>query len=82
MGNYQEAAHYAERALSGRRLHFALLVLLASLGQLGRTVEAREVVIELVQGKLSDTEGYWQFVYPYAQHADRANFVEGLRKAG
>jgi adenylate cyclase len=82
MGNYEEAAHYAERALSVRRLRLVLLVLLASLGQLGRTEEAQAVLTELTQMEPADAGGYWQVVHPYAQPADRAHFMEGLRKAG
>ena len=81
-GNYEEAVRYAERALSGRRLPFILRTLLASLGQLGRSEEARMVRAELEGIELVNAERYWETINPYTVPAHHAHLLEGLRKAG
>ncbi len=81
-GNYEEAVRYAERALSGRRLPFIMRTLLASLGQLGRSEEARMVRAELEGIELVNAERYWETISPYTVPAHRAHLLEGLRKAG
>ncbi len=82
LGSYEEAVHYAERALRNRRVHVALRTLLAALGQLGRTEEAAAIREEMERLKPQDAERYWDLTTPYADSAHRAHFVEGLRKAG
>ncbi len=82
LGNYEEAVHYAEQALSGRRLYAVLRTFLASLGQLGRTEEAKAVLAEMERIKPADAERHWEITSPYADPAHRAHLIEGLRKAG
>jgi pentatricopeptide repeat protein len=82
LGNYEEAIHYAERALSGRRIYPVLSTLLASLGQLGRTEEAKAVLAEMERIEPADAKRHWEFTTPYADPAHRAHLIEGLRKAG
>ncbi len=82
LGNYEEATHYAEQALGGRRLYPVLRTLLASLGQLGRTEEAKAVLAEMERIKPLDAERHWEITNPYADPAHRAHLIEGLRKAG
>ena len=45
--NYELAVRYSERALSPRRPHSILVVLPASLGQIGRLVDARALLPEV-----------------------------------
>jgi len=80
--NYEEAVHFAERAIAIRRLHFILVVLLASLGQLGRTEDARALLPELAATEPADAVRYWQAIHPYAEPAHREFLLEGLGKAG
>jgi tetratricopeptide (TPR) repeat protein len=82
LGNYEEAVHFSERALASRRLHFVLIGLLASLGQLGRTPEANAILPEIAATEPSDTAGYWRAIYPYDEPAHRDHLVAGLRKGG
>jgi tetratricopeptide (TPR) repeat protein len=79
---YEEAVGYAERALRDRRWPYVLRTLLASLGQLERTDEARTVLAELERFKPLDAARYWEATSPYANPAHRAHLDEGLRKAG
>src|SRR5262245_14883668 len=79
---YEEAVGYAERALRGRRWPYVLRILIASLGQLERTGEARAVIAELERFKPIDAARYWHAASPYADPAHRAHFDEGLRRAG
>jgi tetratricopeptide (TPR) repeat protein len=79
---YEEAVGYAERALRGRRWPYVLRTLLASLGQLERTDEARTVLAELERFMPIDAARYWETTSPYADPAHRAHLDEGLRKAG
>jgi len=79
---YEEAVGYAERALRGRRWPYVLRTLLASLGQLERTDEARTVLAELERFKPIDAARYWETTSPYADPAHRAHLDEGQRKAG
>src|SRR5262249_24229790 len=46
--NYEEAVHYGELGIRPRHVHFSLRTLLASLGQLGRTEEAKPLLGEYV----------------------------------
>jgi TolB-like protein/Flp pilus assembly protein TadD len=82
LGNYEEALHYAERALVGRRLYFVLVVALASLGRLGRSDEARPLLSEISAIAPADIDRYWDVTFPYANAAHREHFYEGLRTAG
>jgi TolB-like protein len=82
MENYEEAVHFAESALSSRRLHFVLITELACLGQLGRTEEAGLLLDEITRIEPADTDRYWENSFPYADPAHHAHFIEGLRKAG
>jgi pentatricopeptide repeat protein len=80
-GKYEEAVQYAERGLRERNL-IVLRTLLAGLGQLGRTDEARAVLAEMERIKPADAKRHWEITNPYADPAHRAHVVEGLGKAG
>jgi adenylate cyclase len=80
--NYEEAAHYAERGLRGRRVYFVLRTYLATLGQLGRTEEAVAVRAEMERMRPSYAAFHWSMTNPYADPAHLAHLVEGLNKAG
>jgi len=82
MGNYEEAVHFAEIALSARRIPFVLITELACLGQLGRTDEARSLLDEITRDQPADIDRYWEFSFPYADPEHRAHLADGLRKAG
>jgi adenylate cyclase len=51
---YDQALHYSEHGLSLRRAYFNRVVLLASLGQLGREDEARRLVPETLANVPAD----------------------------
>ena len=80
--NYEEAAHYAERGLRGRRVYFVLRTYLATLGQLGRTEEARFILAEMQRMQPFYEKFHQMITNPYADPAHHAHLVEGLRKAG
>jgi tetratricopeptide (TPR) repeat protein len=79
--DYEEAIRCAVGGLRKRRHPFALRTLIASLGQLGRVREARAASAELASLNVAD-DRYWEVTMPYADAALRAEFDEGLRKAG
>lgn len=80
--NYELAVHYSERALSLRRPHSILVVLLAALGQLGRLDDARALLPEVIANKPPDAAGYWKMMGAYFDAAHGAHLFEGLNKAG
>lgn len=82
LGNYEEAIHYAERARRVRRIYIVLRTLLASLGQLGRTEEAKDILVEMKRNEPVDMARYWSMTTPYADPAHRELLIDGLRKAG
>ncbi|HEV7319089.1 MAG TPA: tetratricopeptide repeat protein [Ensifer sp.] len=82
LGNYEEALHHAERALLLRRPYFNLIVLIACLGQLDRTEEARRIVQEAIANAPADLPRYWRILTPYVDPAHHAHFNDGLAKAG
>jgi adenylate cyclase len=82
VGNYDEAVHYAERALRSRRMYVVYRTLAASLGQLDRLDEARAVLAEMELIRPADAERHWELTNPYADPAHRDHLMEGLRKAG
>jgi pentatricopeptide repeat protein len=82
LGNYEEAVHHSERALQRRRIYVVLRTLAASLAQLGRTEEARSVLAEMEQIKPINVVRHWELTCPYADPANEAHLLDGLRKAG
>jgi adenylate cyclase len=82
LGNFAEAAEYCERALQKRRTYVVLRSWLATLGQLGRTEEARAVRAEMDQLKPVNVERHWKLTCPYAEPIHEAHLLDGLRKAG
>ncbi|QRM56202.1 adenylate/guanylate cyclase domain-containing protein [Sinorhizobium sp. BG8] len=82
LGNYEEAIHYSQRALSLRPAYSNLVVLLASLGQLGRKEEARKMISEFAVSPPPDMAGYWDIFMAYVDPEHHRNFLEGLEKAG
>jgi TolB-like protein/class 3 adenylate cyclase/Tfp pilus assembly protein PilF len=81
-GNYEEAVHYGELAIRGRRAFFALRTLLASLGQLGRREDAECILEELERRKPANADEYFEITTPYAVPGHRGHLLDGLRKAG
>jgi TolB-like protein/Flp pilus assembly protein TadD len=82
LGNYEEAAHHAGRAHTLRKVPPIRVVLLASLGQLGRTEDARAILSDLTATANIDLPSYLRWAYPYAYSGHRNHLLEGLRKAG
>jgi TolB-like protein/class 3 adenylate cyclase/Flp pilus assembly protein TadD len=79
---YDQSIHYAEYGLSLRRAYFNRVVLLASLGQLGREEEARRLVPETLANVPADIGHYWKVLTPYVDQSHYAHFLEGLERAG
>ena len=82
IGNFHEAAEYCRRSLRVRPHRFIMRTLLAALGQLGRREEAAAALTELEELKALQPDRHWEVTMPYADHASRVFFEEGLRKAG
>jgi TolB-like protein len=82
LGSYREALHHSERALQRRRIYVVLRTLAATLGQLGRTEEARSVLGEMKLVEPINVGRHWELTCPYADPAHEAHLLEGLRKAG
>ena len=82
LDNYEEAVRYSERALQRRRIYVVLRTLAATLGQLGRTEEARSVLAEMEQIKPINLKRHWELTCPYADPAHEAHLLDGLHKAG
>jgi TolB-like protein/DNA-binding SARP family transcriptional activator len=82
LGNYEEAAAWAERALQRRRMPVILQTAVAALGQLGRTSEARPLISEMAALRPREPERHWQIINPYAHQVHEDRLVEGLLKAG
>jgi adenylate cyclase len=80
--NYEEALHFAERAVIGPRAYFSVRTLLATLGQLGRVDEARPLLDELRSREPADSVRYFAMSAPYLNPMDREQLIEGLEKAG
>jgi TolB-like protein len=81
-GNYEEALHHAQRSLGSRRVFGGLLTMIACLGQLDRASEAQPFIAEVKALPIPDVAAQWTISAPYADPAHRAQFVEGLNKAG
>ena len=80
-GRYEVAATLAKDALNQRPADLAVRALLAaSLGKAGRAEEARSVLADGKQIDLATLEPTW-FLHWFKEE-DRAQLVDGLRKAG
>ena len=71
-----------ERTLRGWPSYIRLRTLLACLGQLGRTEQAKAVIAESAKLAPANAERLWEITTRYADPAHRDHLVEGLRKAG
>ncbi|HKG99801.1 MAG TPA: hypothetical protein VKB08_03625, partial [Bradyrhizobium sp.] len=80
--NYEEAVHYGELAIRGRRPYLALRALLASLGQLGRLEEAKPLLDEFMLRQPKDTQRHFEVTTPYLDLQYRKHLADGLRRAG
>jgi TolB-like protein/tetratricopeptide (TPR) repeat protein len=81
-GRYEEAARVARSGLGMRASHMLYRTLAASYGQLGRAEEARTALNDLRRLMPKDAERRWEVTNPYIDPAHRAQFIDGLRKAG
>jgi TolB-like protein/tetratricopeptide (TPR) repeat protein len=80
--NYEEALHYSQLAVRPRHLHLGLRILLASLGQLGRTEEARPLLNEFNSLQPKDPQRLFEVTTPYLDLKYREHLADGLRRAG
>ncbi len=80
--NYEEAVHYGELAVRGRRSYIVLRALLASLGQLGRIEEAQPLLDEFMSRQPKDPQRQFEVTTPYLDLKYRQHLADGLRKAG
>ena len=80
--SYEEALHYGELAVRGRRPYLALRALLASLGQLGRTEEARPLLAEFMLRLPKNSQRHFEVTTPYLDPKYREHLADGLRRAG
>lgn len=80
--NYEEALHYSQLAVRPRHLHLGLRILLASLGQLGCTEEARPLLNEFNSLQPKDPQRLFEVTTPYLDLRYREHLADGLRRAG
>jgi adenylate cyclase len=80
--NYEEALHYSQLAVRPRHLHLSLRILLASLGQLGRTEEAQPLLNEFNSLHPKDAQRLFEVTTPYLDLKYREHLADGLRRAG
>jgi adenylate cyclase len=80
--NYEEAVHYGELAVRGRRSYIVLRALLASLGQLGRIEEAQPLLDEFISRQPRDPQRQFEVTTPYLDLRYREHLADGLRRAG
>jgi hypothetical protein len=80
--NYEEALHYSQLAVRPRHLHLGLRILLASLGQLGRTEEAEPLLSEFNSLQPKDPQRLFEVTPPYLDLKYREHLADGLRRAG
>lgn len=82
LDNFDEALHFANRALDVRRLHIVFAVTVPALAMLDRIDEARALAEQMEAVMPLDPPGYWKCIHSYADPADRERLYAGLRKAG
>jgi len=82
MGEIDKCIDCCHRALRVRRHRFIQRTLLAALGQAGKIEEAAAVISELAETQPKQPQRHWEVTMPYADAASRAQFEEGLAKAG
>lgn len=80
--NYEEALHYSQLAVRPRPLHLSLRILLASLGQLGRTEEAQPFLNNFNTLQPKDPQRLFEVTTPYLDLKYRKHLADGLRRAG
>jgi adenylate cyclase len=80
--NYDEAVHYGHIANRARHVHLSLRILLASLGQLGRTAEAKPLLNEFNALRPKDPQRMFEVTTPYLDLKYREHLADGLRRAG
>ncbi|HEV8390913.1 MAG TPA: adenylate/guanylate cyclase domain-containing protein [Dongiaceae bacterium] len=81
-GRYEDAAKMARMGIAIRPTHVLYRTLAACYGRLGRLEEARLALAEMRRLMPKNAERTWDVTNPYADPAHRANFIDGLRKAG
>jgi adenylate cyclase len=81
-GHYDEAARMARMGIAIRPTHMLYRVLAASHGQLGRSEEAQAALADMRRLMPKAAERLWEMMNPYFDPAHRAQFIDGLRKAG
>jgi adenylate cyclase len=79
--NYEEAVHFGQLANRPRRFYPGLRTLLASLGQLGRTEEARPLLNDFLS-RSANPQQLFDVTTPYLDAKYRKHLADGLRRAG
>jgi tetratricopeptide (TPR) repeat protein len=83
MGHHEEAAGWARRALGQTGFQWSrYAVLLAALGHLDRTEEAKRVLNDLLSRRPDFSRRFVRTTHLISDEADFGHYVEGLRKAG
>jgi adenylate cyclase len=82
LGNYDEAVRWSERALQRRRTYVVLRTMAATLGQLGKTEEARSILVEMERIKPINMKRHWELTNPYSDPSHEAHLLDGLSRAG
>jgi len=81
--DFEQAREFAEKAIQAQPLFVRSYQRLACcLGHSDRHEQARDVVERLLQRQPDFSLAYIDATYPFKHAADRAFFLEGLRKAG
>jgi adenylate cyclase len=82
LGNYEEAVRCSKQALQRHRTYVVLRTMAATLGQLGKTEEARSILVEMERIKPINMERHWELTNPYADPTHEAHLLDGLSRAG
>ena len=80
--NYEEAVHYGQLVTRARHIHLGLRILLASLGQLGRTEETQPLLNAFNALQPKDPRRLFEATTPYLDLKYRDHLADGLRRAG
>jgi TolB-like protein/class 3 adenylate cyclase len=80
--NYEQALRYCQLDVRGRSYYVVLRVLLASLGQLGRTDEARPLLDDFFVSRPADPQQLFDITTPYEDVRYRDHLLAGLHRAG
>ena len=83
VGEDEAALRFALRALAQPSFQWSrYAVLIAALGQLGRTDEAQRYLVEVTRRRPNFSVAFVRSMHPFSRDMGATRYYEGLRKAG